>query len=132
MVKIDDLAPEFETDAFVNNEIRKVKLSDYRGKWVVLFFYPADFTFVCPTEPGDVADYYEQREFSKVVREVMDLADLANQYIAEQEPWVLVRQVGQEQTVQDICSTGINLFRILMIYLNIKIKYQITIKYLNK
>jgi len=64
-----------------------------------------------------IADYYERREFSKVVREVMELADLANQYIAEQEPWVLVRQVGQEQTVQDICSTGINLFRILMIYL---------------
>jgi len=39
-------APEFEADAYISGEIRKVKLSDYRGKWVVLFFYPADFTFV--------------------------------------------------------------------------------------
>ncbi|MDH4035632.1 MAG: redoxin domain-containing protein [candidate division Zixibacteria bacterium] len=37
----------------------RVNLNDHRGKWVVLFFYPADFTFVCPTELGDLADKYE-------------------------------------------------------------------------
>ncbi len=39
-------APDFETDAYVNGDFTKVKLSSYRGRWVVLFFYPADFTFV--------------------------------------------------------------------------------------
>ena len=43
-------APDFKAQAVVNGEIKDVKLSDYRGKYVVLFFYPLDFTFVCPTE----------------------------------------------------------------------------------
>ena len=43
-------APEFTTQAYANGEIKEVSLRDYRGKWVVLFFYPLDFTFVCPTE----------------------------------------------------------------------------------
>src|SRR5512133_3966335 len=43
-------APSFTLDAVVNLEFKKVSLSDYSGKWVVLFFYPGDFTFVCPTE----------------------------------------------------------------------------------
>jgi alkyl hydroperoxide reductase subunit AhpC len=43
-------APLFILDAVVNQEFKKVSLSDYLGKWVVLFFYPGDFTFVCPTE----------------------------------------------------------------------------------
>lgn len=43
-------APPFTMDAVVNLEFKKVNLTDYRGKWVVLFFYPGDFTFVCPTE----------------------------------------------------------------------------------
>lgn len=48
---IDQPAPQFSTDAVLDNgEVKKVSLSDYKGKWVVLFFYPLDFTFVCPTE----------------------------------------------------------------------------------
>ena len=43
-------APNFTLDAVVNLEFKKISLADYRGKWVVLFFYPGDFTFVCPTE----------------------------------------------------------------------------------
>ena len=43
-------APDFTLDAVVNQEFKKISLSDYHGKWVVLFFYPGDFTFVCPTE----------------------------------------------------------------------------------
>ena len=64
-----------------------------------------------------IASCYENREFGKAIREIMALADHANQYIADKEPWVLARQEGQEQQVQDVCSTGINLFRLLMIYL---------------
>lgn len=57
-MEINSPAPEFSADAFVNDTIRKVSLEEYKGKWVVLFFYPADFTFVCPTELGDLADNY--------------------------------------------------------------------------
>ncbi len=47
---IGNKAPEFSGDAALEGEITKVSLSDYKGKWLVLFFYPLDFTFVCPTE----------------------------------------------------------------------------------
>lgn len=50
MVQVGKPAPDFEAEAVVNSTFTKVKLSDYRGKWVVLFFWPLDFTFVCPTE----------------------------------------------------------------------------------
>jgi len=43
-------APEFKANAYVNGELKELSLSDYRGKWVYLLFYPLDFTFVCPTE----------------------------------------------------------------------------------
>jgi NADH-dependent peroxiredoxin subunit C len=56
MVQINETAPDFCEDAFIDNDIKKVSLKDYKGKWVVLFFYPADFTFVCPTELGELAD----------------------------------------------------------------------------
>lgn len=60
MISINDEAPNFNEDAFVNGEIKKISLSEYKGKWVILFFYPADFTFVCPTELGELADKYEE------------------------------------------------------------------------
>jgi len=59
MIKINQEAPDFKAKAFYNGEIKEVSLSDYKGKWVVLFFYPADFTFICPTELGDLADKYQ-------------------------------------------------------------------------
>lgn len=43
-------APNFKGDAWYNYDFRKISLSDYKGKYVLLFFYPLDFTFVCPTE----------------------------------------------------------------------------------
>ena len=60
MITINKLAPEFKAKVFHDGKIREIQLSDYKGKWVVLFFYPADFTFVCPTELGDLADNYEK------------------------------------------------------------------------
>ncbi|MDH4035306.1 MAG: redoxin domain-containing protein, partial [candidate division Zixibacteria bacterium] len=59
MVQINHPAPDFDLEAYQANDIVRVNLNDHRGKWVVLFFYPADFTFVCPTELGDLADKYE-------------------------------------------------------------------------
>jgi peroxiredoxin (alkyl hydroperoxide reductase subunit C) len=58
-VRIGKPAPEFETSAYINGEIEKVRLSDYRGKWVLMYFYPGDFTFVCPTELTTVATKYK-------------------------------------------------------------------------
>jgi NADH-dependent peroxiredoxin subunit C len=60
MVRINDKAPEFSAKSFHEGRIKNVDLSQYKGKWVVLFFYPADFTFVCPTELGELADKYEE------------------------------------------------------------------------
>ncbi|MBI1884307.1 MAG: peroxiredoxin [Chlamydiae bacterium] len=68
MVQINHKVTDFEVDAFQNEEIKKVKFSDYRGKWMVLIFYPADFTFVCPTELEDAARHYD--EFKKEGAEV--------------------------------------------------------------
>lgn len=48
--KVGKLAPEFTTEGVFGHEFQKVSLKDYRGKWVVLVFYPLDFTFICPTE----------------------------------------------------------------------------------
>ncbi len=55
-------APEFKGQAVVGNAFKEVKLSDYKGKWVVLFFYPLDFTFVCPTEITAFSDQYSKFE----------------------------------------------------------------------
>ena len=58
MVNIGQQVEDFEVEVFHQEEIKPVKLSDYKGKWVVLVFYPADFTFVCPTELKEVALLY--------------------------------------------------------------------------
>ncbi|MDT7525007.1 methionine--tRNA ligase [Pseudidiomarina sp. GXY010] len=64
-----------------------------------------------------IAQAYEKREFSKAMRDIMALADKANFYIAEQEPWQLIKDPSKQAQVHEICSIGINLFRLLMIYL---------------
>ena len=64
-----------------------------------------------------IANHYENRDYSKAIREIMAQADAANEYIAAKEPWKLNKQEGKQQEVQDICSLGINLFRVLLGYL---------------
>jgi methionyl-tRNA synthetase len=64
-----------------------------------------------------IAELYESREFSRVIREVTALADKANQYVDEKAPWVVAKQEDKDQELQEICSMGINLFRVLMTYL---------------
>ncbi|MEE4190819.1 MAG: methionine--tRNA ligase [Halieaceae bacterium] len=69
-------------------------------------------------DAGDaIAELYEKREFSKAIREIIALADRANQYIDEKKPWVLAKEEGREPEVHAACSVGINLFRVLMTYL---------------
>ena len=71
-------APNFEGTAVIGGDasifspetaFKKIKLSDYQGKWVVLFFYPLDFTFVCPTEIEEFGNHYE--EFKKMNTEII-------------------------------------------------------------
>ncbi|MFI3247041.1 MAG: methionine--tRNA ligase [Ferrimonas sp.] len=64
-----------------------------------------------------IAALYEAREFGKAIREIMALADKANGYIAEMAPWAMAKQEGLEQQTHEVCSMGIHLFRVLMIYL---------------
>ena len=72
MVKIGQKVPDFEVQAYHNDDIKKIKLSDLKGKWVVLLFYPADFTFVCPTELEEAANYYA--EFQKAGAELASVS----------------------------------------------------------
>lgn len=58
-LKINDKIPDFVADAYYNNGTAKINFSDYRGKWMVFIFYPADFTFVCPTELEEMASLYK-------------------------------------------------------------------------
>jgi len=60
---------------------------------------------------------YEERRFSEAMRHVMDLADLANGYINDQEPWARIRDPGDRERVHQVCTTAVNVFRLLMLYL---------------
>ncbi len=62
----------FKTEAYHNGQFITVTDNDLKGKWAVIFFYPADFTFVCPTELGDLADHYE--EFKKMGVEIYSVS----------------------------------------------------------
>ena len=64
-----------------------------------------------------IADYYENREFGKAMRDIMALADKANQYIDEMQPWVTIKDENRQQEVQDVCTIGLNCFRQLVILL---------------
>ncbi len=59
MLKIGKVVPNLKLQAFQNEEIKDINLKDYRGKWLVVVFYPADFTFICPTELEDLAKKYD-------------------------------------------------------------------------
>ncbi|MCB5227594.1 methionine--tRNA ligase [Alishewanella sp. 16-MA] len=66
---------------------------------------------------SSIAQCYEQREFAKAIRDIMALADRANQYIDAKAPWVLAKDESKQQETHDVCSMGLNLFRVLMHYL---------------
>ena len=69
-------------------------------------------------DAGDqIAAHYENRDYGRAIREIMALADKANQYIDDKAPWVIAKEEGKDQELHDISSVGINLFRVLMGYL---------------
>ncbi|HCG79372.1 MAG TPA: methionine--tRNA ligase [Oceanospirillales bacterium] len=68
---------------------------------------------------GDqIAELYEKREFSRAMKEIMTLADRANEYIQAKAPWAMSKEEGREQEVLEVCSVAVNLFRQLMTYLS--------------
>lgn len=64
-----------------------------------------------------IAELYERRDYGKAMREIIALADQANQYIADKEPWAVIKQAGREQEVQAVCTQALNLFKVLITYL---------------
>ena len=88
----------------------------YDGKLSATVAEPALLTEF--TAAGEsIADSFEKREFARAIRDIMALADKANQYIDAKAPWVLVKDDTKQQEAHDVCSMGINLFRVLMHYL---------------
>lgn len=59
MISIGKEIPNLKVEAYHEDDIKELNLADYKGKWLILLFYPADFTFVCPTELEEAANYYE-------------------------------------------------------------------------
>jgi peroxiredoxin (alkyl hydroperoxide reductase subunit C) len=72
IAQVSQPAPDFEVQGLIGEKIETVTLGDYEGKWVVLFFYPGDFTFVCPTELVSVAERYN--EFQELGVEVLSVS----------------------------------------------------------
>ena len=72
MVTIGEPVGDFNLEAYHNKGIKRVQLSQFKGKWVLLYFYPGDFTFVCPTELGEAADHYQ--EIKKLGAEILSIS----------------------------------------------------------
>jgi peroxiredoxin 2/4 len=71
-LRVGQAAPDFTATAVADQEFKTIKLSDYRGKYVVLFFYPLDFTFVCPTEITAFSD--RASEFTSINTEILGVS----------------------------------------------------------
>jgi methionyl-tRNA synthetase len=65
----------------------------------------------------EIADHFEKREYARAMRSIMALADKANQYIDEKQPWVIAKEDGRDEELRQICSMGLNLFRVIACYL---------------
>lgn len=70
--RVGNTVPSYKLRVFQNEELKTIDLRDFYGKWLVLFFYPADFTFICPTELEDMAEKYE--DFKKLGAEVVSVS----------------------------------------------------------
>jgi methionyl-tRNA synthetase len=84
------------------------EVADTRGEPLVAAFQ---------AKADEIAELYEGREFAKALREIMALADAANQFVDEHKPWELSKQPGADAQLKRVCSTAINLFRLLTVYL---------------
>jgi NADH-dependent peroxiredoxin subunit C len=69
---INQIIEDFKAKAYYQEEFKEISLSDYLGKWVVLLFYPVDFTFICPTELKEAAE--QHKEFQKNGAEILSIS----------------------------------------------------------
>tara|TARA_B100001013_G_scaffold344024_1_gene273152 strand:+ start:2175 stop:3836 length:1662 start_codon:yes stop_codon:yes gene_type:complete len=97
------------TSNFINNHFDNKLSNKFHNEELINEFINHSFI---------ISEAYEKREFSKAIKEIMFLADRANQYIDKMEPWVLLKDLENKELVQSICTTSLNLFRILAIMLN--------------
>ena len=74
-------------------------------------------SFNFASKANEIAALYEAREFGKALREVMALADVANQFVDERKPWELAKHAGKERELHEVCSSALELFRVLTVYL---------------
>jgi methionyl-tRNA synthetase len=88
------------------------KLSEINGDNLIIFNEFVDFNSL-PL----ITDAYESRRYSRAMRKIMELADKANQYIDDKKPWLIAKEEGQDTELHEVCSMGLNLFRVLIIYL---------------
>jgi methionyl-tRNA synthetase len=130
--------------AKLNNQVEDIDLnlddfsarvnSDLVGKYVNIASRTAGFitkhfagALVSPSPPAvlnevssaaaKIAAYYDNREYSKAIREIMLLTDLANQYVDGNKPWELAKDPAQKTRLHEVCSVSLNLFRLLTLYL---------------
>ena len=80
MILVGDAAPDFTVKGVYQGKVCEYFLQAYRGKWLVLFFYPADFTFICPTEVTG---------FSKAEKEIFDKELHEAEVLADKEPYLV-------------------------------------------
>ena len=105
--------PNAALDAYFQGKLIKINLADYLGKWLVLFFYPADFTFVCPTELEELAEMYP--EFQKINAEIISVStDTAFVHKAWHDSSPAIKKVAYPMAAD---PTG-NLTRHLGIYID--------------
>jgi peroxiredoxin len=92
-VRVGEAVPDFEFQVYQNDEIKQMTLSSLRGKWIVLCFYPADFTFVCPTELEELAKLYPK--FQALNAEVVSVsADTVYTHKAWHDTSDAIRQIS--------------------------------------
>jgi len=120
-LNLEDFQQRVNTDLvgkFVNIASRVAGFIKKNNDGMLASSLPAPELHQQMIDAGDsIAQHFEDRKYSQATREIMALADKANEYIADQEPWAKNKLEGKEQEVHDICTQGINMFRILCIYL---------------
>jgi len=127
--RIDDIDLSLEDFKYrVNSDLvgKVVNIASRSAGFIVKKFNKKLSAYVSETELYDefvnagstISKHYENREFGQAMREIMKLADKANQYIDDKKPWQMVKEEGKENEVHDVASMSLNFFRVLMTYLS--------------
>jgi methionyl-tRNA synthetase len=120
-LNLDDFAARINSNLvgkYVNIAARSASFIEkhFSGKLAATCHRP-ELVKALQSKSGTIAGHYEHREFSEAIREIMQLADEANAYVDEMKPWVLAKDANQNDLLHQVCTTNLNLFRLLTIYL---------------